>query len=74
VSLPVNVLARPGLSVGDIFGAGAQRVSLGGSLAWAAVEAFASVAEEIRDHGELSGLGSAKRIVEWLRPRPPGSV
>jgi 2-methylisocitrate lyase-like PEP mutase family enzyme len=74
VSLPVNVLARPGLSVGDIFGAGAQRVSLGGSLAWAAVEAFASVAEEIRDHGELSGLGSAKRIVEWLRPRPSGSV
>src|SRR4029077_7531634 len=41
VGKPVNVLDRPGLSVAEIAAAGAQRISVGGSLAWAAVEAMA---------------------------------
>jgi 2-methylisocitrate lyase-like PEP mutase family enzyme len=37
VSKPVNVLARPNLSFGEMTAAGAQRVSVGGALAWVAV-------------------------------------
>jgi 2-methylisocitrate lyase-like PEP mutase family enzyme len=65
-SKPVNVLARPGLSVSEIFDAGAQRVSVGGALAWTAIEAMARTAEQIRDSGDLSGLASATRIRDWL--------
>ena len=41
VSRPVNVLALGDLSVAEIVEAGAQRVSVGGGLAWVAVGAFA---------------------------------
>src|SRR4051794_18498841 len=34
VSKPVNVLAFPGMKAGDIFAAGAQRISIGGQLTW----------------------------------------
>ena len=37
VSKPVNVLALPGLSLAEIFDAGAQRVSVGGGLTWVAL-------------------------------------
>jgi 2-methylisocitrate lyase-like PEP mutase family enzyme len=66
VGKPVNVLARPGLSLEEIAAAGARRISVGGSLAWAAVEAMARVAERIRDDGDFSGLASAERIKAWL--------
>jgi 2-methylisocitrate lyase-like PEP mutase family enzyme len=66
VSKPVNVLAHPGLSMEEIVYAGGRRVSVGGSLAWVAVEAMAAVAERIRDEGDFSGLGSPARIREWL--------
>jgi 2-methylisocitrate lyase-like PEP mutase family enzyme len=66
VGRPVNVLARPGLSLSDIVQAGARRVSVGGSLAWTAVEAMARAAEQIRDEGDFSGLASPKRIKGWL--------
>ena len=66
VSRPVNVLAPPGLTVAEIFDAGAQRVSVGGSLAWTAIEAFAQAAEQIRDTGNLSALRSSQRIRGWL--------
>jgi 2-methylisocitrate lyase-like PEP mutase family enzyme len=66
VSRPVNVLASPDLTVPEIFDAGAQRVSVGGSLAWSAAEAFAQAAEQIRDTGDLSGLGASRRIRGWL--------
>jgi 2-methylisocitrate lyase-like PEP mutase family enzyme len=56
VSKPVNVLARPGLSLALIFEAGAQRVSVGGGLTWVAVAAMARAAEAIRDDGDLSLL------------------
>jgi 2-methylisocitrate lyase-like PEP mutase family enzyme len=68
VSKPVNVLARRDLSMADVVGAGAQRISIGGALTWAAVNAFASAATEIRDQGDFSGLGDGSRLEEWLTP------
>src|SRR5947207_3618749 len=47
VSRPVNVLAVSELSVGEILEAGAQRVSVGGSLTWVAVKAMADAATGI---------------------------
>ena len=66
VSKPVNVLARPGLSLSEIVEAGAQRVSVGGSLTWSAVNALATAATEIRDRGDFSSLGDGSRLREWL--------
>jgi 2-methylisocitrate lyase-like PEP mutase family enzyme len=66
VSLPVNVLALPGLSVGEIFEAGVQRVSVGGGLAWVAVEAAAEAAVALRDKGDLSPLGARVPLGEWF--------
>jgi 2-methylisocitrate lyase-like PEP mutase family enzyme len=66
VSRPVNVLARPNLSLSDIAAAGARRISLGGALAWSAVGGFVDAAERIRDSGDFSGLGSPARLREWL--------
>jgi len=66
VSRPVNVLAHKGLTMGEIVDAGGQRVSVGGSLAWTAIEAMASTAEAMRDQGDFSSLASPSRIREWL--------
>jgi 2-methylisocitrate lyase-like PEP mutase family enzyme len=66
VTRPVNVLARPNLSLSDIAGAGARRISLGGALAWSAVGGFVDAAERIRESGDFSGLGSPARLREWL--------
>jgi 2-methylisocitrate lyase-like PEP mutase family enzyme len=66
VSKPVNVLARPHLTMGEIVGAGAQRVSVGGALTWVAVAGLVSGAEQIRDRGDFSALGEGVRIAEWL--------
>jgi 2-methylisocitrate lyase-like PEP mutase family enzyme len=65
-SKPVNVLAYSGITVGEIAAAGAQRISVGGALAWTAVEAMAGVADHIRDTGDFSGLASAARVRKWL--------
>ena len=63
------MLALGALSFAEIAGAGAQRVSVGGSLAWAGVTAFAAAAEAIRDHGDFSGLGSgAQWPGSWAEP------
>ena len=56
VARPVNVLARPKLSFDDIAGAGARRISLGGSLAWVGIAAVARSAAEIRDRGDFSSI------------------
>ena len=56
VGRPVNVLARPDLTVADIVGAGAQRVSVGGSLTWVAVRAMVEAATAMREQGDLSRL------------------
>ncbi|HJZ34957.1 MAG TPA: hypothetical protein VJ204_01695, partial [Solirubrobacterales bacterium] len=64
---PVNVLARPTLSVAEIAGAGARRISVGGSLAWTAVEAMAEVAERMQA-GDLSGLRGGGQVEKWIAP------
>jgi 2-methylisocitrate lyase-like PEP mutase family enzyme len=66
VSRPVNVLARPGLTVTEIAASGARRISVGGGLAWVAVGAFAQAAERIRDAGDLSVLATRVRLKDWL--------
>lgn len=70
VSNPVNVLARPGLSMREIVEAGGRRVSVGGALTWAAVEAFVAAAEQIRNEGDSSSLGAPTRIADWLGGPP----
>jgi 2-methylisocitrate lyase-like PEP mutase family enzyme len=66
VGKPVNVLARPGFSVAEIAGAGARRISVGGSLAWATIEAMAGIATQMRGAGDLSGLRGGGQVAEWL--------
>jgi 2-methylisocitrate lyase-like PEP mutase family enzyme len=66
VSKPVNVLAVPGLSVAEIVEAGAQRISVGGSLTWVAVKAFADAASAIRDRGNLSALDARVPLDDWF--------
>jgi 2-methylisocitrate lyase-like PEP mutase family enzyme len=68
VSRPVNVLAVPGLSFADITEAGAQRVSVGGALTWAAVTAMAQAATAIRDDGDFTALGARLPLGDWLAP------
>ncbi|HET9324647.1 MAG TPA: isocitrate lyase/phosphoenolpyruvate mutase family protein [Gaiellaceae bacterium] len=64
VSAPLNVLARPNLTFQDIADAGAQRVSVGGSLTWAAVNGFLDAARAIRERGDFSSLGSSPPLDE----------
>ena len=66
VSKPVNVLARPGLSMSEIVEAGGQRVSVGGGLAFAGLGAAVAAAEQIRDSGDFSALDVRVRLKEWL--------
>lgn len=66
VSRPVNVLAVPGLTFDEIAGAGAQRVSVGGSLTWSAVGAATAAALAIRTGGDFSGLGTSALFRDWL--------
>jgi 2-methylisocitrate lyase-like PEP mutase family enzyme len=62
----VNVLALGGLSLAEIAGAGAQRVSVGGGLTWVAIKAMADAAEAIRDRGDFSALGTRLPLREWF--------
>ncbi len=65
VSRPVNVLALGELTRDQIVDAGAQRISIGGRLTWAATEAATAAATAIRDRGDFSLLtGGAPG---WLR-------
>jgi 2-methylisocitrate lyase-like PEP mutase family enzyme len=66
VSRPVNVLALPALSLAEIVGAGARRVSVGGSLTWVAVSAMADAARAMRDTGDFSSLGVRLPLDAWL--------
>ena len=71
VSKPVNVLARRDLSLAEIVEAGAQRVSVGGALAWAAVNALAAAATAIRDRGDFSSLGPGPPLRDWFSGNRP---
>lgn len=62
---PLNVLCRPRLTVAEIVDAGAQRISLGGSLAWVGVAAVAAAAKRIQD-GDLSVLAVSVDVDDWL--------
>ncbi len=66
IGRPLNVLAIPSLSLKEIVEAGAQRVSVGGRLLWAAVGAMAGAAERFRDHGDFSSLPEPTQVAEWL--------
>jgi 2-methylisocitrate lyase-like PEP mutase family enzyme len=58
-SKPVNVLARPNLTLPEIAAAGARRVSVGGALTWTAVAALVAAAEQMRDEGDFSSLSAS---------------
>jgi 2-methylisocitrate lyase-like PEP mutase family enzyme len=68
VSKPVNVLAfsQLGLTFAEIAGAGAQRVSVGSGLTWAATDGLIEAAERIIDKGDFSGTATPGRVKEWL--------
>jgi 2-methylisocitrate lyase-like PEP mutase family enzyme len=66
VAKPVNVLAGPRLSLSEIVDAGAQRVSVGGGFAWAAVNGLVAAAEELRDSGSFASLSSPRGLSDWL--------
>jgi 2-methylisocitrate lyase-like PEP mutase family enzyme len=63
---PVNVLARPRLGAAEIFDAGAQRISIGGSLTWTAVDALVRASEAVRDRGDFSLLSPAPPLQDWF--------
>ena len=70
VGKSVNVLGLPGLTVAEIFGAGAQRISVGGGLTWVAMNAFVDAATSIRDSGDLSVLAGRSPVLgDALRQR-----
>jgi 2-methylisocitrate lyase-like PEP mutase family enzyme len=69
VAKPVNVLARRDLTFAELVGAGAQRVSVGGSLTWAAVQALVETATAIRDRGDFTLLGTSPPLDDWFAPR-----
>ena len=66
VSKPVNALAWPAMSMAEVVEAGARRISVGGALTWAAVDALAAAATRIRDHGDFSGLRPSPPLAEWF--------
>jgi 2-methylisocitrate lyase-like PEP mutase family enzyme len=66
VSMPVNVLAAPGLSMAELVEAGAQRVSVGGALTWVAASAMAAAGVQIRDDGDFSSLAAKLPLDEWF--------
>jgi 2-methylisocitrate lyase-like PEP mutase family enzyme len=65
VSKPVNVLAVPELTFAQVVEAGAQRVSVGGSLTWVAVKAMADAATAFH-RGDFSALAARVPLAEWL--------
>jgi len=66
VSRPVNVLGFPGFTIGAIFEAGAQRVSVGGGMAWVAVAAMADAVTTLLETGDLSPLDVAVPLDRWF--------
>jgi 2-methylisocitrate lyase-like PEP mutase family enzyme len=65
-SKPVNVLAHAGLSMVEITEAGAQRVSVGGSLTWVAVKAMVDAAQRMRVDGDFSSLAIPSDLKQLL--------
>ena len=72
VGLPLNVLALPGMVVPDVVAAGAQRISVGGGLAWAAVNGLVAAARELQSGTIPEAIAPPGELKGWLaaRPRP----
>src|SRR5205823_6216927 len=62
VSKPVNVLARPHLTMAEIVEAGAKRISVGGALTWVAVGALISAAGAMIERGDFSALAAGVNV------------
>jgi hypothetical protein len=60
------VLALGEPTMAEITAAGATRVSVGGGLTWAAVEAMAEAAVRMRDDGDFSLVRGGGRTAGWL--------
>jgi 2-methylisocitrate lyase-like PEP mutase family enzyme len=61
VGRPVNVLAYPGAPrVAELAAAGVKRISVGGAFAFAAIDAVAEAARELREEGTYGFLGPAR--------------
>jgi 2-methylisocitrate lyase-like PEP mutase family enzyme len=67
VAKPVNVLALPGLTFAEAVEAGAQRISVGGSLTWIAAKALADAAVWLRDEGDFGVLSAPAPPADWFR-------
>lgn len=63
---PLNVLALPGMSIAAIAEAGARRISVGGGLAWAAVNGLVAAARELRDGTVPAAIGPPRELRAWL--------
>ena len=66
VSKPVNVLARPGLTLEEIAGAGASGSASAARWPGRPWSGMVAAAERMRDAGDFSMLGSPARLREWL--------
>jgi 2-methylisocitrate lyase-like PEP mutase family enzyme len=68
VGRPVNVLTFPGVPpVAELAAAGVGRISVGGAFAFAAVDALAEAARELREDGTYGFLPRARAGVELAR-------
>ncbi|MEP6952738.1 MAG: isocitrate lyase/phosphoenolpyruvate mutase family protein [Solirubrobacteraceae bacterium] len=68
VGKPLNVLALPGMSLAEVIAAGAQRISVGGGLAWAAVNGMIAAARELRDGTVPAAIAAPPELHDWLGP------
>jgi 2-methylisocitrate lyase-like PEP mutase family enzyme len=68
-SKPLNVLARPDLSMSEIAAAGGRRVSVGSWVCMLAVDAVVDAAKAMRDAGDFSALRAPAELNEWLGGR-----
>jgi 2-methylisocitrate lyase-like PEP mutase family enzyme len=68
-SKPLNVLARPDLSMSEIVAAGGRRVSVGSWLAMAAISEVVEAAKAMQDAGDFSALRAPAELNEWLGAR-----
>jgi 2-methylisocitrate lyase-like PEP mutase family enzyme len=61
---PVNVLARPSLTVEELSAAGVRRISIGGGFARTAWTGLLEAAHEVRERGTFTAIGRAKTNAE----------
>jgi 2-methylisocitrate lyase-like PEP mutase family enzyme len=66
VGRPLNVLALPGMSLSDVIAAGAQRISVGGGLAWAAVNGLVAAARDLQTGAIPDTIAPPHELKGWL--------